>query len=68
MNKKEKDEVIFMIGLILVIIGTFNGIVGAVDWLAWRQPKYTTMMLEGVICLIVGNPMIIIGLLMPNKK
>jgi hypothetical protein len=67
--KLQKDELIFKLGLLLVLIGCLNGVIGIIDWLTLGGGvKYIVMMIVSIITLIVGNPMLIIGLVMPPQK
>lgn len=65
---KKLDELIFKLGLLLVLIGCLNGVIGVIDWLTLGGVKYIVMMIVSIITLIIGNPMIIIGLAMPPQK
>jgi hypothetical protein len=66
--KLQKDEIIFKLGLLLVLIGCLNGVISIVDWITIGGVKYIVMMIVSIITLIVGNPMLIIGLVMPPQK
>lgn len=64
----KKDELIFKVGLVLVLVGGLLGTIGAIDWLTLGGVKYVLMMIVSIITLMTGNPMIIIGLAMPPQK